>query len=273
MAAILRAKPIKIITVHNDDSESVELVDKVYNECSLDADPAIVDSRYFDADPTDKKWNDSASSSTSSKSLKSFKKYTNTMGNLHLETRVRDKLEDDQFASQRRAERIKELEGILFDDEHPTEPDVEQPKAANDDEEVHDDCDKCDELALIEKELDEVKDLTEEDDVPLDESTETVDTKECLEEIVIEEGDEDAHDPDTKEPEFENHSDYSDYMRESERMKDVDCSMISESNLSDSMNLTIITLAETERRLQKQVFPEADMVMEEIEIFMQESPI
>ena len=31
MAAILRAKPIKIITVHNDDSESVELVDKVYN--------------------------------------------------------------------------------------------------------------------------------------------------------------------------------------------------------------------------------------------------
>ena len=275
MAAILRAKPIKVITVHDDNSESVEIVDKIYNECSLDADPAIVDSKFFDADPAEKKWNDSASSSTSSKSSKTFKKYKDTMGNLHLETRVRDKLEDDQFASQRRAERIKELEGILFDDEHPpdaAEEETEQPKVVDPDEEAHEDCVECDELALIEKEIHENEEvLVEDDNVPLDESTDTVDTEECLEEIVIDEEDDQEHD--SKEPDFENHSDYSDYLRESERLKEVDCSMISDSNLSDSMNLTMDTVAETERRLQKQVFPEADLVMEEIESFMQESPI
>ena len=44
MATIIRSKPIKIITIKDDESESVEYVEKVHRECSLDGDPAIVDS-------------------------------------------------------------------------------------------------------------------------------------------------------------------------------------------------------------------------------------
>ena len=45
----------------------MEMVDPVHRECELDADPRVVDSRYFDADPEERKWNDSAESTKSTR--------------------------------------------------------------------------------------------------------------------------------------------------------------------------------------------------------------
>ena len=117
MVTILRAKPIKVVTVHKDNSETVEMVRPVHKECEL-MDPRVVDSQFFDSNPADRTWNDSISSSGSSRaSSRSFKKYTDSFGKLQIETRVLDKMADNQFAERRRKETIKHLEGILYNDD------------------------------------------------------------------------------------------------------------------------------------------------------------
>ena len=190
------------------------------------------------------------------------------MGVLKLETKTRDKLEDDQFANLRRQEIIKQLEGILYEEDGDVPHTDPQPGEG----ECHKNCDDHDELALIEE---EIKNGEVEEDVRSDDSPHTIDTEEC-EEIVINEDDDDdnEHDVDKDaEIEYENHSNYSDIMRESETLDEMDCSIISESNLSDAVNLTMDSVTATERRLEKQVFPEADSVMQEIEQFIQASPV
>ena len=115
-------------------------------------------------------------------------------------------------------------------------------------------------------EVDDVKEKNE--------SAETIDTEECIEnEIVINEEVSEHELNEDEEVVYENHSDYSDYRRESETLQEMDCSIVSDSNLSDTVNLTMDSVTEAKRRMQKQIFPEADLVINQIEEFMQESPI
>ena len=125
---------------------------------------------------------------------------------------------------------------------------------------------------MIEEEIKRGDDLENERS---DDSPQTIDTEECEEIVINVDDDDDIEHPSNEEAEieYENHSDYSDIMRESETLDEMDCSIISESNLSDAVNLTMDSVTATERRLEKQVFPEADHAMQEIEQFIQASPV